>query len=203
MKTKISLILSTLLFGSSLLLAQDSERRSLVNDVSLEGVKLMLSPGTSFYGYAGEPSLSLRFRGGALFNDKFGVGGFYEFTVLDVRPAEEPTTRYLDYQAAGAYLEYTFFSDRLFHLSLPLFIGAGEVQLDTDSDFSEDDNFGEENFLVVEPGAIAELRLIPMATIYAGFSYRFTSGFKYRTFDQTDIQGLTGQLGLKFFIGKN
>jgi hypothetical protein len=196
--SEIAAVLPVLLLCSLNLNAQEDTRPSLLGSGGIENVDLILSPGASFYGYAGEPSISIRLRGGALFSERFGLGGFYEFTVLDVRPEEEPTTRYLDYRAAGGYLEYTFWSDRILSLSVPVFIGAGEVQLDADEDFDLD--FGEEEFLVVEPGAILDLRLIPSLSVYGGFSYRFTGGFTYRSFDQSDIQGLTGQLGLKYFI---
>jgi hypothetical protein len=61
---------------------------------------------------------------------------------------------------------------------------------------------GEANFWQVEPSALLEVNLHKNVGLNLGGGYRFLSQMEYRNFDQSDLSGLTGYVGLKFGLFK-
>jgi hypothetical protein len=102
---------------------------------------------------------------------------------------------YMDYWTVGGFAEYAVFSKKVAHLTFPLFIGYGEVQMDNENG---DAGLGEAQLFQVEPSVLLEVNLHKFVRLNAGFGYRFVGQMNYRNFDQADISGLTGNLGLKF-----
>jgi hypothetical protein len=193
MKKLITLVL-VMGLSFSFVKAQDGNQ-TLINDFSLKKVGFMAEVN------AGASSLSdatlglMGLRAGAVFSDKLSVGGFYRFTFNNPVPSEENFPgNYTPFDSYGAFLEYTVMGNKAFHLTFPLYIGVGELDTD-DEDFSPD--FGESNFLVVEPGVMLEVNLLDNLRLNAGVLYGFTGNFNYRFWDQSDLQGLRFQMGLK------
>jgi len=69
------------------------------------------------------------------------------------------------------------------------------------------DTFGEDYFFFIEPGVQAEVNLIKNARLFAGASYRITSGLDYTyrnpanqsvNIQSGDINGLGVNLGIRF-----
>lgn len=100
----------------------------------------------------------------------------------------------MDYWSAGGFVEYTAWSNKLAHITLPIYFGAGEVEMDNEI---EEIELGESTFFQVEPAALLELNISKYIRLNAGAGYRFVSNMNYRTLDQSNITGITGYLGLK------
>ncbi len=88
---------------------------------------------------------------------------------------------------------------KLFHVTLPLYIGFGEVQMDNENGETD---LSESNFFQIEPAALIEVNLHKYARFNMGAGYRFVGEMDYRNFNQSDILGLTGYVGLKFGLFK-
>lgn len=134
-------------------------------------------------------------RGGLVIGDRFTVGGFFTFSVNDMVPASETVSDiYMDYRAGGGLLEYTLFSRRLFHLTVPLLIGAGEVEMDSDAGSA---GLGESTFFLIEPAALLEINVHKNVRLNLGAAYRFIGEMSYRNLDQRDLAGFAGKVGVK------
>lgn len=134
-------------------------------------------------------------RTGIVLNNKFGIGGFYGQTINEFVPKSETFSNiYMDYKVGGGYLEYTVFSNRLLHLTFPLMVGVGEVEMDNQRGAA---GLGEANFLHIEPAALLEINLSKFFRLHAGVGYRFIGPINYRNLSQTNLSGLNAQVGLK------
>lgn len=134
-------------------------------------------------------------RGGLNMNDKFSIGAFYSASLNDIRPQSETLPDlYMDYRAYGGFVEYTLLSKRLFHITLPLYMGYGEVEMDREQG---DSGLGEANFYTIEPSAMLEINLLKYARFNIGAGYRFVGPMNYRNMDQSDLSGFTAYMGLK------
>ncbi len=138
----------------------------------------------------------LNVRAGVGFRDVFTAGGFASFSLNEVRPQSENISDiYMDYRVFGGFLEYTLFPKKLFHVSFPLYIGYGEVEMDN---YRGDLGLGEANFFQIEPSVVLEVNLHKYVRFNLGGGYRFIGPLNYRNFDESDISGPTGYVGLKF-----
>jgi len=189
-----------LMLGNVLVFAQT--QKTLFSDV--EQVGFYLSPNVQLGSVAGETAVLASFKGAITFREQFAIGGMYSLLLNEFRPVTElePDT-YLDLRMGGLFLEYTLQPSKLLHLTFPVSVGAGEIQLDWIEDSplynTQDDFFGEDNFLFVEPGALLELNVLPYVKLNLGLTYRIVpGGVDYRGLEAGDISGWTGLLGLKF-----
>jgi hypothetical protein len=138
----------------------------------------------------------LNLRGGISFKDRFSIGGYYHTSMNEIRPQTETVPNlYMDYWSAGGFVEYTLFSKKVFHVTFPVYIGFGEVEMDSEND---DAGLGEANFFNIEPSALLEVNLNRYIRFNAGIGYRFVGKMSYRNFNQADISGPTGTIGFKF-----
>lgn len=127
--------------------------------------------------------------------DKVSIGGYFNTSLNQINPQSETNPNiYMDYWSAGGFVEYTLFSDKVFHLTVPLYIGFGEVQMDNNVG---DLNADEANFFQIEPSALLEVNLYKYVRFNIGAGYRIVGDMNYRGFDQSDISGFTGYAGLK------
>lgn len=191
---------------ASLLMATQSEGQS--SSKSLFGgkdIQIGLWGGGGFqYGSLdGDGALLGTGRIGILLNPNLAVGGFYAASLGEINPdTETDTDIYYDIQMGGLILEYTLNPDKVLHVSFPLQLGWGELQADWregSPNYGDDDFFGEERLFVIEPGALLEVNLLPWARLQAGASYRLVaSDLEYRGLRGTDLQGISGNIGLRF-----
>lgn len=168
-----------------------------------------VAPGYQLTQAAGQTVHSFQGSAGVIFNKRFALGAAFYTTLNEFTPEMEMDDRlYLDLRYGGVRAEYILNPDKLVHFSFPLTIGGGEASMDykRDLDFS-DDPFGEDYFFFVEPGVQAEVNLIKNARLFAGASYRFTSGLDYEysnpanelvNIQSSDINGLALNLGIRF-----
>ncbi len=179
---------------------------------------LYVAPETQFSSLAGQMTP----MGGAsamlLLNKKWAIG-VSAATTLDrsFTPTQISTTKALTLNAryAGVKFEYTPKPDAVVHVSFPLSIGLGWLNADSvkyvnvrgkNNDFFEGDRrFGNNNFVVIQPGINVEANLFRYAKIFAGASYRISvDGYRSTTttttgnpLANTNFQGLSLNLGLK------
>ncbi len=67
---------------------------------------------------------------------------------------------------------------------------------------SGDAGLGESTFFQIEPSALLEINLHKNVRFNIGAGYRFAGQMEYRNFNQSDISGLIGYVGLKFGLFK-
>jgi hypothetical protein len=165
------------------------------SELSMRDLGFWVAPSYGFTQMDGGAASLFYLRGGVAIKDKLSFGAFYQVSINEIFPRSESISNvYMDYWAVGGFAEYTLLSKRLFHLTFPLYFGYGEVQMD--NDFG-DAGLGEANFFQIEPSALLELNLNRYVRLNAGAGYRFVGEMQYRNFNQADISGLTGYIGLK------
>lgn len=167
-----------------------------ISPLETKDLGFFVAPAFGFTQMDGSNASLFNLRAGLSLRDQWAVGGFGSFSMNRIMPQSETVAGvYMDYWVAGGFVEYSLLSKKLFHLTLPVAFGYGEVQMDNEAG---DAGLGEANFFQFEPGAMLEVNLHKYVRLNVGASYRMLSGFSYRNFDQQAISGLTGQIGLKF-----
>ena len=155
-----------------------------------------IAPALGFTSMDGSSTSLFHLRGGVSYKDKLSVGGYFNTALNEIRPQSEVLTNvYMDYWSVGGYVEYTLLADKLVHLTFPVMVGFGEVEMDNEAGVA---GLGESNFLVVEPAALLEINLSKYLRFNAGAGYRLVSDMAYRNFTDADIRGITGYVGLRF-----
>jgi hypothetical protein len=135
-------------------------------------------------------------RAGVVVEDKYSFGGFYSVSLNDFVPQSETTSgTYMDFKWAGGFFEYTWKAGKKAHITIPILVGGAELELDQEGPFGAD--FGETNFLVVEPSLLFEINLIQNLRFHVGGGYRFVGDFVYRNLESSDLSGFTLQAGFK------
>lgn len=202
----ISITVVSLLLISNNLLAQDNNQNSAntlfknTKSINTDKIGYFIAPKFGLTEMDGSSTSLLNLRGGLSFNDKISFGGYFSTSINEINPQSETLDNvYMDYWSVGGFAEYTLFSKKVFHLTLPLYLGYGEVQMDNESG---DASLGESNFFQIEPSALLEVNLNQHIRINLGAGYRFVGDMEYRNFNQSDISGVTGYLGLKFGLFK-
>ena len=189
-----------LVFMSLNSFASDQTRQSLSKIVSANNINVMVSGGREISSIGGANVGNGDLRLGLVFNDQWTTGIYYQRSLNEFVPVNETIPGlYTEYQSVGGLLEYTLFPNRLLHITFPLKIGYGHLEMDTNSDWDEWIR-DEQHLFVLQPGAFAVLNVTPLLNLYAGATYRITNGFEYRAISSASTQGVTGQLGLKFHI---
>jgi hypothetical protein len=167
---------------------------------SKDNLGFFVAPGLGFTQMDGDATTLLNIRAGVSVDDKISIGGFFSTALNQINPESETIPNiYMDYNVWGGFVEYTLMSNKRFHLSLPLYIGYGEVQMDNESG---DAGLGEQQFFQFEPSALLEVNLYEYVRFNLGAGYRFIENMSYRNFDQSDISGFTLYAGFKIGLFK-
>jgi len=99
-------------------------------------------------------------RGGVPLNHKLALGVAIHTSINQIKPKSETIPDiYMDYWSVGGFAEYSMPLNDLVTVRFPLYIGYGEVQMDSDEeDYWEtglgDAGFGESNFVEIEPSVL-------------------------------------------------
>ena len=142
----------------------------------------------------------LNVRGGINLKDKFSFGLFYSTSLNEIRPRSEVIPNiYMDYRSFGGFIEYTLLAKKAIHLSFPVYVGYGEVEMDNEQGSAR---LGESNFFQIEPSALLEVNLHKHIRFNAGAGYRIIGNMEYRNLNQSNLSGITGYVGLKFGLFK-
>jgi hypothetical protein len=164
--------------------------------IDKEALGFFVAPAYGFTQMDGSNAHLFHVRAGATFKDRWALGAFYNVSMNEIRPVSELLNNvYMDYWALGGFLEFTAWSKKLAHVSFPLYVGMGEVEMDNEAGEAR---LGEANFFQIEPSALLELNLHKYVRFNLGAGYRIVGDMTYRNFNQSDISGITGYVGLKF-----
>ena len=182
------------------LYAQDNnEAKTLLgsgNPISTKDLGFFVAPSYGITQMDDNTASLFNLRGGINLKDKFSFGAYFNTSLNEIRPQSETIQNiYMDYWTVGGFAEYTLFSKKVVHLSFPLYVGYGEVEMDNENG---DTGLGEANFFQIESSALLEVNLHKYVRFNIGAGYRFVGQMNYRNFNQSDISGLTGYVGLKF-----
>ena len=135
-------------------------------------------------------------RGGLNLKDKISLGAYFSTSLNEIQPVSETLPKvYMDYWSVGGFAEYTIWAKKMFHLTLPIFVGYGEIEMDNENGNA---GLGETNFWQIEPSALLEVNLHEYIRFNMGTGYRIVGQLNYRNLDEADLTGLTGYVGLKF-----
>lgn len=199
-KVIVALLLVCPLFVPYYTIAQEKTQTIFGNNTSLSAkdVGFFVAPAVGFTQMDGGAASLFNLRGGVSLKDKFTVGGYFSTSMNQIKPLSETVPNiYMDYWSAGAFVEYAAFSKKAFHVTFPLYIGYGEVEMDNEEGRA---GLGEATFLQVEPAALLEVNLSKNVRFNVGAGYRVVGQMNYRNFDQTALSGFTGYVGLKFGV---
>lgn len=193
------LLFGLVLFVRSTSAQENTEAKTLFGNqksISTKDLGFFVAPSYGFTQMDGSMTSLFNLRTGISLKDKIAFGAYFNTSINQIMPdSETQPDIYMDYWSIGAMTEYTIFSKKVFHFTFPLYIGYGEVQMD---DELGDADLGEENFFQIEPSALLEVNLHKYVRFNLGAGYRFVGQMNYRNFDQSNISGLTGYVGLKF-----
>lgn len=202
MKNKfLSIVLVAALIGmNNWVSAQEATEKETLfsgeNKIEWNNLGFFIAPSYGFTYLDQAPTSLLSLRGGISIKDQFTFGGYFNTSLNEVTSVSEILPNvYMDYWSVGGFAEYTLLSEKLMHVTLPLYFGYGEVQMDNEIGAA---GLGEANFFQVEPSVMLEVNLHKFVRFNLGAGYRIVSEMNYRNFNQSDISGFTGYVGLKF-----
>ncbi len=220
MKQLITAILCSTLFGAT--------AQQYIDTNDPREIKSLLSKENDLNGFGGadikitdlmtERAMILGCYGGVLVNRRFmlGVAGYGiatnpEFTgrlpqglIPDTVASQLSRKLTINGGYAGLMLGGIILTKELVHLSIPIIIGAGEIQI-TDEDFFQngsdtDYTLESSTFFTVEPAVQLEFNITPSFRIAAGASYRWIQGLELPDplVEDGDIANWSGTLSLRF-----
>ena len=102
----------------------------------------------------------------------------------------------------GIVVGGTILGKEVVHISLPVTLGAGNLDVSDDDFFDQglgDTQFTVENstFFVVEPAAQLEFNITSYLRIGAGVSYRWVTGLELTNISDQDMTDFTGVLSVR------
>lgn len=107
---------------------------------------------------------------------------------------------------AGLLLGTMLASKEVVHISIPVVIGVGNLEVSDDNFFSSSQGkdakytLESSNFFVVEPGIQLELNVSQTFRLGLGASYRIVTGTDLVNVQDSDIAGFAGMLSFKFGV---
>lgn len=193
--------------------AQDEEKIEKENDMntifSKENLKFTggyLAPEIKVGNVHEDISLLVGAKMGFTFNDKFSIGlAGYGLTsnsnfVIDYAGNSNTSAR-IGLGYGGLSMEYTLFSNKVIHFTVPVIVGvAGVYVYEDDGDFFYNDYQDIENSaaFVVEPGVNIELNVFKFMRLDLGASYRYIAGTDLVYLEDKDVSDLSFNATFKF-----
>ena len=156
-----------------------------------------------------ERSLLVGAYGGFIINRRylFGVAGYGLVTNLEfdgvVPGRNEPKKLNLYGGYGGVLIGATIAPKELIHISIPIVLGAGSLEV-VDKDFfvnnPADSEFTVENsvFFVAEPGIEIEFNITKYFRLGVGATYRYISGTELENVKDEDVSGTTALISFRF-----
>jgi hypothetical protein len=191
------------MFQINLFAQENNEAKTLLgngNPISKKDLGFFIAPSYGTTQMDRSTASLFNLRGGINLKDKFSFGAYFNTSLNQIRPKSETVQNiYMDYWTVGGFAEYTLFSKKVTHFTFPLYVGYGEVQMDNENG---DAGLGEANFFQIEPSALLEVNLHKYVRFNIGAGYRFVGQMNYRNFNQSNVSGSTGYVGLKFGLFK-
>ena len=189
--------------STSLTAQQEGAPKTLFSSgkgINTENLGFFVAPKVGFTQIDGDNAFLFNLRAGMSLNPTFSFGAYFNTSLNRINPQSVIllpilSNVYLDYWTVGGFAEFTAYANKLVHVSFPLYLGYGEVQMDNENG---DAGLGEAQFFQIEPSALLELNVHKNVRFNAGVGYRFVSELNYLGITTSELSGLTGYLGLKF-----
>jgi len=163
--------------------------------LNTDNIGFFVAPSIGFTQMDGNNAALFNLRTGVSLKDRISFGAYFNTSINQIKPQSETIPNvYMDYWSVGGFTEYTWNASKLVHMTFPLYLGYGEVQMDNEVGSA---GLGEANFFQVEPAALLELNIRRNIRFNVGIGYRLVGQMEYRNFNQSDISGITGYAGLK------
>lgn len=200
-----------------ILLSTNAQQYLDTHDPKNKEIKALLSKENDLNGFGGtdlkvtdifkERALIVGAYGGVLINRNYmlGIAGYGiatnpEFDGFLPDGTEKKLNIHGGY--GGLLVGATILAREVVHLSIPIVLGAGSVQI-TDEDFfqnSTDTDFTIESstFFVVEPAAELEFNITKTLRLAAGASYRYIRATELDNLTDDNLTDWTGMLSLRF-----
>lgn len=135
-------------------------------------------------------------RGVMIVNHSWGMGVGGYGTIVKPSPENPEGLDHLKMAYGGMFLEYIPWPHAIFHLSIPVLIGGGQVQFEGDY---IDPESGEDSdaFFVAEPHLNLEVNITRNIRLDAGVSYRHVNGTDLTDMTDEDLSGVNGVISVK------
>ena len=143
---------------------------------------------------------------GFTFNDKFSIGlAGYNLVNNSNFYTEANELARINLGYGGLSVEYSMFSNKIIHFTIPVVVAAGSITLYEDNNndnyyFNYFDEYESSTALVVEPGVNIEVNLFKFLRVDLGASYRLVSGTDLVNLTDEDLSDLSFNATLKFGI---
>ena len=149
----------------------------------------------------GQTGVFIGGQGAWIINHKLALGGkgYGLISPHDVTGLENVK---MEFGCWGGLIEYIIASDNLIHLNASTMIGAGQVRYSV-KDYRYDHNevdWSPDALFIIEPGLDAELNIHKNFRICLGAYYRIASGVNYADLTNSDLNGFSGQITMKFGV---
>lgn len=199
--------------------ASFGQRYMDTNDPKDEEVKSLLSKKNDLNAFGaldlkigdlkGERGMLVGAYGGFIINRRylFGVAGYGLVTTVEfdglVPGQTEPKQLNLHGGYGGILIGGTIAPKELIHISIPVVLGAGTMEV-VDKDYfvnnPADSEFTIENsvFFVAEPGIEVEFNITKYFRLGAGMTYRYISGTELENVKDEDVSGTTAMISFRF-----
>jgi len=143
---------------------------------------------------------------GFTFNDKFSIGlagyGLSNNSNFNIDYSGNPnTSARIGMGYGGLSMEYSLFSNKVIHFTVPVVVGAAGIYIyEDDGDFFYNDYEDIENSaaFVVEPGVNIEVNVFKFMRLDLGASYRLIAGSDLFYLQDEDLSDLSFNATFKF-----
>jgi hypothetical protein len=201
MKIKLIVILSTVMLNSA---AQTNEEvKTLFGNRGIH-IGYFITPSCQFGAIAGSTAVIPGIGAGIILNNKISLDVKYKYIANENTPEGEDDDRfYLDEQWFGIRGEYILKPEKAVHLSFPLEVGVGELELDLKDSYEDLQVVipsGDVWFANLEPGVALEINLWKYMRLNITAGYRFVSDVTFRNLSEKDLMGFTFSSTIKIGI---
>ncbi len=131
-----------------------------------------------------------------------GVAGYGLMTNIQSNTFDT-TGNYYNLQTGygGITIEPVFFPKKLVHISFPVLLGMGATSLSHFSIYESqtyEANWTEPDYyFIARPGINIEVNLLRILKLDLGVNYRFTTGYDFSNTNPGNLNGWSGNIGLK------
>lgn len=192
---QLTLLLFLSILGTSALAAQNDETL-ISGKIESGGFGALVWKLTEING---ETAIMGGGRGGWIINHTFVVGGGGYGLVNNMKPQGISSEKdlLLEMGYGGLEFEYIPNSQNLIHYSIYTLIGGGSVEYRKRA-HPFDEAYVSDGFFVAEPGVSFELNVTKFFRVGLGTSYRYINGVNLEGTSNSELQGLSANLTLKF-----
>lgn len=140
-------------------------------------------------------------RAGLTFNTNSATGVSFKWSLTKIEPPEEVDKDvFLNIAFTSAYFEYTFTPNKKIHVTVPIDVGVGDVNMEPKGGGQNAILFpyGESYFFYTEPGIMTELNLAERLRLNLGITYVWVPKLDYREVNAENLSGLCPKIGIKY-----